>query len=92
MGSQSVTVALGAVSGMAGGTLGGWLVRSHRPDVARLTPPNETFEGEPEETDDWIDVAASRWSGSNGISEASRIVARRVRLAMALQSRRRRRS
>lgn len=87
MAPQFVTMMLGAASGLVGGTLAGWFVRSHDVDVAPSSLPDQVVGVESDDANAWIDEEAKKWADDNGMPEASRIIARRIRFGLALQNR-----
>jgi len=78
-------IGFSSVAGAVGGGISGWLVRKRFPEARRTHPSQETIDidDEPE-----IEQMAARWASSNGVPEASDLVARKLRLTMRLADRR----
>lgn len=84
--SDLTVIAIGAVSGLMAGGVGGWLVSKRRHGPVEPSPPIETLDTS---TNEWIEAAADKWSVANGMPEAAPLVARKLRLGLNLQDRRR---
>ena len=81
---ETLSLICGAVTGMMTGGVAGWLVsrRRHLSDHTFQRPldPHLDFQ---------IDHAAHQWATAQGVPEAEDLVARKIRLGIALQDRRR---
>lgn len=74
-----------AVAGAVGGGLSGWLVRMRHPGTRGALEMHEPIDDDDKPE---IDQMAARWASSNGVPEASDLVARKLRLTMRLADRR----
>ena len=86
---HEITIAaVGAATGMVGGGIAGWLVSSRRHESTESIEAPARFDPT---TDAQIEAAARAWATAHGMPEASGLVARKVRLGLTLQRRRRER-
>lgn len=84
--TSDILICLGALTGGMAGGLTGWVVSRHRSveDDARSVAADVVASDEP----DGIDEIAQQWAAQHGLPDASDLVARKLRLASQLQTRR----
>jgi hypothetical protein len=86
MASELAVTATGAVVGMVVGGVGGWFISQHRRWKGDPPRPELSI---PTEVDDQIYEAARGWAMAQGMPEATNLIARKLRLGLRLQARRR---